>query len=137
MLLNDSDRAAALDAVVRHALPGARLVVDVRTAHLPWADRGPIEDERNLGRTVYRRKVTYSRTQECSTLVHWVTDVEQFGRVVSTAEEEFIVRSDTVDSLRELLGARGFKVEFLYGEYDLEHALRADDAVIVAVAHLE
>jgi hypothetical protein len=62
MLLNDSNRAAALDAVVRHALAGARLVVDVRTAHLPWADRAPLEDERRLGHTVYRRTVTYSRT---------------------------------------------------------------------------
>jgi hypothetical protein len=137
MLLNDSERAAALDAVVRHALAGARLVVDVRTAHLPWAERAPVEDERRLGHTVYRRTVTYSRTPACSTLVHWATHVERFGREISIAEEEFIVRADTVDSLRALLGARGFKVETLYGEYDLEHELRPEDAAIVAVAHLE
>jgi hypothetical protein len=65
------------------------------------------------------------------------TAAEERFLAVSTAEEEFIIRADTLDHLRALLGTRGFKVADLYGEYDLAHTLRADDAVIVAVAHLE
>lgn len=70
MLLNDADRATALQAAANHAAPGARLILDARTTALPWIARGNLEEERRLGSTIYRRRSHYTRGDEGATHVH-------------------------------------------------------------------
>lgn len=134
MLLNDADREVALGAAARHRAAGARLIVDVRTAALPWSDQGHLEEERRLGSTTYRRRTRYTREENAATRVHWTVEAERFGRGETVAEEEFLVRADTADGLRRLLAVHGFEVEQLYGSYDVNQAYSEGDAMIVAVA---
>jgi SAM-dependent methyltransferase len=134
MLLNSDEREAALEAVRRHSAPGARMVIDVRTSALPWADQGGLREERHLGRTLYRRHTRYLRQVDGSTRVHWEVEGERAGRTFQIAEEDFIVQADTVDGLKNLLSAKGFEVEQIYGAYDINRAPSQGDAMLVAVA---
>jgi hypothetical protein len=110
------------------------LIVDARTAALPWSEQGKLEEERRLGSTTYRRRTLYTREENAATRVHWAVEAERFGRKETIAEERFLVRADTADGLRQLLAAHGFEVEQLYGSYDLDRAYSDGDAMIVAVA---
>ena len=134
MLLNDADRTTALNAAARHGAAGARLIVDARTAALPWSDQGHLQEERRLGSTTYRRRTRYTREEEAATRVHWSVEAERFGRRETIAEEQFLVRADTTDGFRQLLAVHGFEVEQLYGAYDIERTYSDGDAMIVAVA---
>jgi hypothetical protein len=134
MLLNDTDRATALNAATRHRAGGARLIADARTAALPWSEQGYLEEERRLGSTTYRRRTWYTREENSGTRVHCVVEAERFGRREAIAEERFLVRADTADGLRQLLANYGFEVEQLYGSYDIARAYSDTDAMIVAVA---
>ena len=134
MLLNDADRATALNAAARHGAAGARLIVDARTAALRWAEQGHLEEERQLGSTTYRRRTRYMREEKAATRVHWSVEAERFGRKETIAEEQFLVRADTADGLRQLLAVHGFEVEQLYGSYDIHRTHSDGDAMIVAVA---
>ncbi|TWT15562.1 bifunctional 2-polyprenyl-6-hydroxyphenol methylase/3-demethylubiquinol 3-O-methyltransferase UbiG [Reyranella sp. CPCC 100927] len=134
MLLDDTQRATALAAVCRHAAPDARLIVDVRTSALAWADRREVVEERRLGHTTFRRRTLYSRDEDDATIVQWAVDADRFGRVVPVAQERFVVRADTPDSLRALLAAHGFEVEQLHGAYETDRQYADGDEVIVAVA---
>jgi SAM-dependent methyltransferase len=134
MLLNDADRATALNAAARHGAADARLIVDVRTAALPWYDQGHLEEERTLGSTTYRRRTLYTREENAATRVHWSVEAVRFGRKETIAEEQFLVRADTADGLRQLLAVHGFEVEQLYGSYDIHRTHSDGDAMIVAVA---
>jgi hypothetical protein len=134
MLLDDADRATALNAAARHSAAGARLIVDARTVALPWSEQGHLEEERWLGSTAYRRRTRYTREEKGATRVHWSVEAVRFGRKEAIAEEQFLIRADTVDGLRQLLAVHGFEVEQLYGSYDIGRAYSDADAMIVAVA---
>jgi hypothetical protein len=134
MLLDERQRAIALDAVARHAAPGARLIVDARTSALPWSRQPPLVEERHLGLTTYRRRTDYARLDDDATGVHWTIEAERFGRTHAVAEERFTVRADDVDGLRRLLSAHGFAVEQVHGGYDFDCPFGSDDAMIVVVA---
>jgi hypothetical protein len=134
MLLNDADRAAALQAATNHVAPGARLILDARTTALPWIARGTLEEERRLGSTIYRRRTHYTRGDEGATQVHWTVEAERFGRTKALADERFVVRADTVGGLRELLATVGFEVEKVYGAYDINRPYSDGEEMIVAVA---
>jgi Methyltransferase domain len=134
MLLNDTDRATTLRAAARHSAAGTRMIVDVRTAALPWCEQGHLEEERRLGSTTYRRRTRYTREENSATRAHWTVEAERFGRRETLAEESFLVRADTADELRQRLAAHGFEVEHLYGSYDIDRAYSEGDAMIVAVA---
>jgi len=134
MLLNDADRATVLNAAARHCAAGARLIVDVRTAALPWSEQGHMEEERRLGLTIYRRCTRYTREEKAATRVHWSVEAERFGRKETIAEEQFLVHADTAVGLRQLLAVHGFEVEQLYGSYDIHRTHSDEDAMIVAVA---
>jgi hypothetical protein len=97
--LNDADRATALNAAARHGAADARLIVDARTAALPWSEQGHLEEERQLGSTTYRRRTRYMREEKAATRVHWSVEAERFGRKETIAEEQFLVRADTADGL--------------------------------------
>jgi hypothetical protein len=136
MLLDDVERKAALETLRRHSAPGAVLVMDARTAALPWAnDPGPHVEEKRVGHNVYRRSTRYSRKPDGATEVHWTVTVERFGRKLEEAEERFVVRADSPDDLRRQLAAIGFRVELLYAGYDLERACAPGDAMIVCTAY--
>jgi len=135
MLIDDAARRVALDAARRHAAPGALLIVDARTAALDWADRGAgPEEEKKIGHTVFRRRTRYTRLPDGGTEVHWVVDVERFGRHVESAEETFVVRADTLGGLGGDLRGAGFTVEHAYPAYDLEAPLTDAAAMLVVVA---
>ena len=134
MLLSSDQRGAALDAVCRHSAPGARMVIDVRTSTLPWAEQAALHEERQLGRTSYRRDTQYARQAGGSTRVHWEVESERAGRVFHIAEEDFTVQADTVNGLKNLLSTKGFEVENTYGAYDIDRPYVEGDAMIVAVA---
>ena len=134
MLLDDDARATALQSALNYAAPGARLILDARTAALPWLARGKLDEERKLGSTLYRRRTHYSAGDNGSTCVHWIVEAEQFGSKSTLAEERFIVRADTVDGLRALLVPTGFEVQNLYGAYDLNRAYSDEHEMIVVVA---
>jgi SAM-dependent methyltransferase len=134
MLLNNDERGAALEAVCRHSAPGARMVIDVRTSTLPWAEQGTLHEERHLGQTLYRRHTRYTRQVDGSTRVHWEVEGERLGRTFHIGEEDFTVQADTVDGLRNLLSAKGFEVEQIYGAYDIGRAHAEGDAMLIAVA---
>jgi len=134
MLLSSDQRGAALDAVCRHSAPGARMVIDVRTSTLPWAEQGGVHEERNLGRTLYRRHTRYARQVDGSTRVHWEVKGERPGRTFNIAEEDFTVQADTVNGLKNLLSTKGFEVEQVYGAYDIDRPHVEGDAMLVAVA---
>jgi SAM-dependent methyltransferase len=134
MLLNSDERDAALEAVGRHSAPGARMVIDVRTSALPWAEQGTLHEERHLGRTLYRRRTRYTRQVDGSTRVHWEVEGERPGRTFHIAEEDFTVQADTVNGLKDLLSIKGFEVEQIYGAYDIDRPRAEGDAVLVAVA---
>jgi SAM-dependent methyltransferase len=134
MLLNSDERGEALEAVWRHSAPGARIVIDVRTLTLPWAEKGALHDERHLGRTLYRRHTRYTRQLDGSTRVHWEVEGERWGRTFHVAEEDFMVQADTVDGLKNLLSTKGFEVEQVYGAYDIDRPHVEGDAMLVAVA---
>jgi hypothetical protein len=134
MLLNSDEREAALEAVWRHSAPGARMVIDVRTSTLPWAEQGTRSEERRLGRTLYRRHTTYTRQVDGSTRVHWEVDGERSGREFLIAEENFTVQADTADGLKNLLSNKGFEVEQIFGAYDIDRPNADGDAMLVAVA---
>jgi len=134
MLLNSGEREAALEAVRRHSAPGARMVIDVRTSALPWADQGVLHEERHLGGTLYRRHTRYFRQVDGSTRVHWEVEGERAGRTFQIAEEDFTVQADTVDGLNNLLSAKDFEVEQIYGAYDINRGHAQGDAMLVAVA---
>jgi predicted O-methyltransferase YrrM len=134
MLLNSDEREAALEAVCRHSAPGARMVVDVRTSTLPWAEQGTLNEERRLGQTLYRRHTKYTRQIDGSTRVHWEVEGERSGREFHVAEEDFRVQADTADGLKSLLSNKGFEVEQLFGAYDIDRPYAQGDAMLVAVA---
>jgi len=134
MLLSSDQRGAALDAVCRHSAPGARMVIDVRTSTLPWAEQAALHEERQLGRTSYRRDTQYARQAGGSTRVHWEVESERAGRVFHIAEEDFTVQADTVNGLKNLLSAKGFEVEQVYGAYDIDRPYVEGDSMLVAVA---
>lgn len=134
MLLNDEERHAALDAARRHAAPGARLICDVRTATLPWADEPSKVEERNLGNTCYRRSTRYSRDESGSTRVEWLVETQRAGCTREVARESFHVRADTEPGLRRLLQNCGFEWRQSYGAYDLDRPCDASSPMIVAIA---
>lgn len=134
MLLNDVERQAVLDAARRHAAKQARLIVDVRTTTLPWADKGVTSEERRLGQTALRRHTKYARGAGGATHVHWRVEAERFGRTQEVAAETFCVRADTPECLTAVLRQHGFVVEQLYGGYDLDQPYVADSPMVVAVA---
>jgi len=134
MLLNDGERKAALDAVSRHSAPGARLVIDVRTSALPWAEQKSLYEERHLGRTLYRRNTRYTRQADGATRVHWEVEGERLERRFPIAEEDFTVRADTVSGLQNSLTANGFEIEQIFGAYDIDRPHTKADAMLVAVA---
>jgi hypothetical protein len=136
MLLDDEQRRIALEAARRHAAPGARLICDVRTAALAWADEKEKLEERHLGHTGYLRSTRYSRDPNGSTRVEWLVEAQRFGRNREVARETFEVRADTEQGLGRLLERFGFEVRQLYGAYDLERPFEADNPQIVAVAEL-
>lgn len=134
MLLTDEERSAVLDAARRHAAPGARLICDVRTAALSWADEESKVEERCLGHTTYRRSTRYSRDASGSTRVEWLVQSQRFGHTREVASETFRVRADTEQGVRGLLQGFGFEVRQLYGAYDLDHPCDAGSPAMVAVA---
>jgi SAM-dependent methyltransferase len=134
MLLGDEQRHAALEAARRHAAPGARLICDVRTASLAWADEEDKVEERSLGHTRYRRSTRYSRESSGSTRVEWLIEEQRFGRSREVASETFEVRADTEHGLRGLLESFGFEVRGFYGAYDLAHHHQEGDPMLVAIA---
>ena len=134
MLLNNADRATALQAAANHVAPGARLILDARTRALSWIARGNLEEERRLGSTTYRRRTDYTRADEGATHVHWTVEAERFGHKRALADEHFVVRADTVEGLRELLASAGFEVEMTYGAYDINRPYSDGEEMIVAVA---
>jgi len=134
MLLNGKERVAALEAVCGQSAPGARMVIDVRTSALPWAEQGTLHEERHLGRTLYRRNTRYTRQVDGSTRVHWEVAGERSGREFQIAQEDFTVQADTVSGLKDLLSAKGFEIEHTFGAYDIDRPYAQGDAMIVAVA---
>jgi SAM-dependent methyltransferase len=136
MLLNNEERRAALEAVRRHSSPGARLVIDVRTSALPWAEQGAVHEERRLGGTLYRRHTQYVRQVDGSTSVHWEVEGERLGRTFHIAEEDFTVQADTVSGLTSLLSTQGFEVEQIFGAYDIDRPHADSDAMLVAIARV-
>ena len=134
MLLKGEEREAALEAVYGHSVPGARMVIDVRTSALPWAEQGTLHEERHLGRTLYRRNTRYTRQVDGSTRVHWEVEGERSGRTFQIAQEDFTVQADTVNGLKDLLSAKGFEIEHTFGAYDIDRPYAQGDAMIVAVA---
>jgi Methyltransferase domain len=134
MLLDDSERAATLDAAARHAAPRARLIVDARTSALPWADQGSLDEARQLGSATFRRHTRYSRANDGTTQVDWFVEAERFGRTSRLAEERFIVRADTAEGLRALVATRDFTVREIYGAYDLDRPHADGAGMIVVVA---
>jgi len=134
MLLNGKEREAALEAVCGQSAPGARMVIDVRTSALPWAEQGTLHEERHLGRTLYRRNTRYTRQVDGSTRVHWEVAGERSGREFQIAQEDFTVQADTVSGLKDLLSAKGFEIEHTFGAYDIDRPYAQGDAMIVAVA---
>jgi SAM-dependent methyltransferase len=134
MLLSNDERETALEAVCRHSAPGARMVIDVRTSALPWAEQGTLDEERHLGRTLYRRHTRYTRQVDGSTRVHWEVEAERHGRAFDIAAEGFTVQADTVNGLKSLLSTKGFEVEQIFGAYDIDRPHAANDAMLVAVA---
>lgn len=134
MLLSDAERHVALEAARRHAAPGARLICDVRTAALGWADEENKVEERSLGHTRYRRSTRYTREPSGSTRVEWLIEAQRFGGDREVASETFVVRADTEQGLRRLLQSFGFEVRQLYGAYDLARPCEAGDPMIVAIA---
>jgi len=134
MLLNSSERRAALEAVCRHSAPGARMVIDARTSTLPWAEQGGLREERHLGRTLYRRHTKYTRQADGSTRVHWVVEGERFGRKFQIGEEDFTVQADTASGLKKQLCDNGFEVEQIFGAYDINRRHAEGDPMLVAVA---
>jgi hypothetical protein len=137
MLLDPSERAAALRAVKRHAAPGAWLVIDARTAFLPWVEQGSLAEDRRLGHTEYHRRTQYTRGADGATCVHWTIESRRFGRSVESVQEQFVVRADTVEGLEQLLASEGFRVKGLFGAYDLDRPYKEGDALLVAIAQLE
>jgi SAM-dependent methyltransferase len=135
MLLSSDEREAALEAVRRHSAPGARMVIDVRTPALPWAEQGTLGEERRLGQTLYRRHTNYTRQEDGSTRVHWEVEGTRLGREFHIAKEDFTVQADTASGLKNLLSDKGFEVEHVFGAYDLDRPLAEGDAMLVAVAH--
>lgn len=135
MLLNSDERGAALEAVCRHSAPGARMVIDVRTSTLPWADQRALHEERHLGRTLYRRHTRYTRQPDGSTRVRWEVEGERSGRIFHIGEEDFTVQADTVNGLKNLLSDKGFEVAQIYGAYDIDRPHAEGDPMLVAVAH--
>ena len=134
MLLDDAERTTAMDALRRHCAPGARLIMDARTAALPWADHRGTDEERQIGHTVYRRSTRYARLPSSATQVHWTVDIERFGRHLDRVEERFTVRADSDDGLRTALAVAGFTIEQLYAGYDLDAPYAPDAEMIVVVA---
>jgi SAM-dependent methyltransferase len=134
MLLDDDERAVALEAAQRHAAPEACLIVDVRTAALPWVENGGATEERRLGQTVYRRHTQYAREANGATRVSWKVEAERFGRTTALAAESFNVRADDLGALTGLLRQHGFEIEKSYASYDLERPYASGEAMIVAVA---
>ncbi|MGH8286731.1 MAG: class I SAM-dependent methyltransferase [Steroidobacteraceae bacterium] len=134
MLLDDAQRKLAIEALKRHCAPGARLIVDARTAALFWADKGGSDEERRIGHTLFRRSNRYARLADGSTQVHWIVEVERFCRRVDRVEESFTVRADSADDLSRDLSAEGFAIEQLYAAYDLDAPYAAGSEMIFAVA---
>jgi hypothetical protein len=134
MLLNSDKREAALEAVWRNSAPGARLVIDVRTSTLPWAEQGTAHEERHLGRTLYRRDTRYTRQADGSTHVHWEVEGERLGRQFDLGQEDFTVQADTAGGLRDLLASNGFEVEQMFAAYDIDRHYVEGDSMLVAVA---
>jgi SAM-dependent methyltransferase len=134
MLLNNDERQTALRAVVRHAAPEAQFVFDVRTPALAWANEKIQMQERYLGRTLFRRISTYERTSDGGTVVHCVVEADRNGKALRVAEEDFTIRTDSAEGLRDLLSETGFEVLQLYGKYDLTKTYEKSDEMIVAVA---
>jgi hypothetical protein len=134
MLLNSADRAVALQAAATHAAPGARLILDARTAALSWVAQGRLEEERRLGATIYLRRTHYTRGDQGATHVHWTIAAELFGRTSVLADEKFVVSADTVAGLRAMLAGAGFEVEEIYGAYDINRPYSDGEEMIVLVA---
>jgi SAM-dependent methyltransferase len=134
MLLNSDPRGAALEAVYRHSAPGARLIIDVRTSTLPWAEQEAVHEQRHLGRTLYRRHTRYTRQLDGATRVHWEVEAERSGREFRIAEEDFTVQADTANGLKNLLSNNGFEVKQMFGAYDIDRPYVEGDAMLVAVA---
>jgi SAM-dependent methyltransferase len=135
MLLSNDEREAALEAVCRHSAPRARMVIDVRTSALPWAEQGTLDEARHLGRTLYRRHTKYTRHEDGSTHVHWEVEGSRSGREFLIAKEDFNVQADTANGLKNLLSNKGFEVEHMFGAYDIDRPHAQGDAMLVAVAH--
>jgi len=136
MLLNDTERHAALAAAVRHAQKGARLIMDVRTVALSWLGKGGGTEERALGATTFRRHTKYIRGEDGATVTQWSVDAERYGRTTRVAEERFTVRADTMESVQHLLGEYDFCIEKYYGGYDLDKPCADGDEVLIVVATL-
>jgi hypothetical protein len=136
MLLSGTERDTVLKAARRHAAPGARLICDVRTAALAWADEGSRMDQRAQGHTYFRRCTRYSRDPSGATRVEWSIQAERFGRTYELGSEIFTVGADTPDDLSRLLQAFGFEPKQLYSAYDLDRSYDERSAMIVAVAEM-
>ena len=136
MLLSGTERNTVLKAARRHAAPRARLICDVRTAALTWADGSSRMDERAQGHTCFRRCTRYSRDTSGATRVEWSIQAERFGRTYHLGSETFTVGADTPDDLSRLLHAFGFELKQLYGAYDLDRSYDERSAMIVAVAEM-
>jgi len=134
MLLSSDKRETALEAVWRNSAPGARLVIDVRTSTLPWAEQGIAHEERHLGRTLYRRDTRYTREADGSTRVHWTVEGERLGRQFHLGQEDFTVQADTAGGLTELLANNGFELEQMFAAYDIDRSYVEGDSMLVAVA---
>jgi hypothetical protein len=135
MLLNDEERRMALDAVSRHSVHGARLILDVRTAALPWAEQGGLIDEKRVGHATYTRHISYIRDSDQSTRVTCKVTSTKFGKTTLVAQEEFRVRADSPDHLRDCLAQNGFHIDRMYGAYDLAEPYTEGAHMIVCVAH--
>jgi hypothetical protein len=134
MLLDDRARSEVLAAAVRHAAPGALLVLDARTSAINWAEKGDETEERTLGATVYRRVTRYKREGDGSTRVDWSVYSTLFGTTRSLGDESFRVRADTAEDLGRLLASHGFAIAQMYGGYELGRLYHAGDPMIVVAA---
>ena len=110
------------------------MVIDVRTSTLPWAEQETAQEERHLGRTLYRRHTRYTRQADGSTRVHWEVEGERSGRQFHVGQEDFTVHADAAGGLRDLLASNGFEVEQMYGAYDIDRPYVEGDSMLVAVA---
>jgi hypothetical protein len=134
MLLNDAERRTAIRAAASHVTSGARLIVDARTTALSWIAKSNFVEERKLGAATYRRRTNYTPGDNGATNVHWSVEVERLGRTTNLAAEQFVVRADTPDGIRDLLTSGGFVVEKYFGAYDMNRPYLDGAEMLVTVA---